>query len=134
MLSSGRFIEAFIIKIVLVSSLCFSAVVSANVQVVKAAELLINQMSDAPYTIIDVRTVEEYADGHIKGAINIPYDQIEAQSFLLNELKDQTLVVYCRSGRRAQIFENTLFKRGFTLFHLEGDILGWKSQGLPLVK
>ncbi|MBQ4877627.1 rhodanese-like domain-containing protein [Pseudoalteromonas luteoviolacea] len=118
----------------LVSSLCVSAVVSANVQAVKATELLINQMSDTPYTIIDVRTVEEYADGHIKGAINIPYDQIEAQSFLLNELKDQTLVVYCRSGRRAQIFESALFKRGFKLFHLEGDILGWKSQGLPLVK
>ncbi|MDK1287111.1 rhodanese-like domain-containing protein [Pseudoalteromonas umbrosa] len=134
MFSSGRFFEVFLLKVILVTSLCFSAVVSANIQAVKAKELLINQMSDAPYTIIDVRTVEEYADGHIKGAINIPYDQIEAQSFLLNELKDQTLVVYCRSGRRAQIFETALFKRGFNLLHLEGDILGWKSQGLPLVK
>ncbi|AOT07336.1 rhodanese-like domain-containing protein [Pseudoalteromonas luteoviolacea] len=131
---SGQTLKVVFVKFSIVLSLFLSAVVNANLQRVKAGELLVNQMSDAPYTIIDVRTVEEYSGGHIKGAINIPYDQIEAQSFLLNELKNKTLVVYCRSGRRANIFENELTKRGFTLLHLEGDMLGWQAQGLPLIK
>lgn len=134
MLMSGRTLKVTFVMCLVVLSLFLSTGASANVQGVKASELLVNQMSDTPYTIIDVRTVEEYTGGHIKGAINIPYDQIEAQSFLLNELKDKTLVVYCRSGRRAHIFESALSKRGFTLLHLEGDMLGWQAQGLPLIK
>ena len=51
--------------------------------------------------IIDVRSPEEFAAGHVKGAINIPFDQIEQNHNLLNTLKPSTLVVYCRSGRRA---------------------------------
>ncbi|KZN63588.1 rhodanese-like domain-containing protein [Pseudoalteromonas luteoviolacea] len=106
----------------------------ANVASISANELIINQMSDVAFKIIDVRTPEEFAAGHIKGAINIPYDQIEAQTALLQTLKPYTLVVYCRSGRRARIFEDVLYKRGFNLQHLEGDFLAWKAAQLPLIR
>ncbi|KZN43680.1 rhodanese-like domain-containing protein [Pseudoalteromonas luteoviolacea] len=106
----------------------------ANVTSISANELIVNQMSDVAFKIIDVRTPEEFASGHIKGAINIPYDQIEAQMALLQTLKPYTLVVYCRSGRRARIFEDILHKRGFDLKHLEGDFLAWKSAQLPLIR
>ncbi|MCG7548944.1 rhodanese-like domain-containing protein [Pseudoalteromonas sp. Of7M-16] len=121
-------------KLMIVISILFSPLSFSDTKLVSAKDLLINQMSAKPHTIIDVRTPEEFASGHLKGALNIPYDQIAAQSFLLAKLKSETLVVYCRSGRRANIFERALLEQGFKLLHLEGDMLGWQSQGLPVVK
>ena len=51
--------------------------------------------------ILDVRTPEEYAAGHVPGAINIPHDQVRARLAEIDSAKDQPIVVYCRSGRRA---------------------------------
>ena len=90
----------------------FSTLVFAKTKLISQQDLLINQMSATPHQIIDVRSPEEFAAGHVKGAINIPFDQIEQHQNLLNTLKPSTLVVYCRSGRRAGIFEkNTERKR-----------------------
>ena len=90
----------------------FSTLVFAKTKLISQQDLLINQMSATPHQIIDVRSPEEFAAGHVKGAINIPFDQIEQHQNLLNTLKPRTLVVYCRSGRRAGIFEkNTERKR-----------------------
>ncbi|MBQ4838748.1 rhodanese-like domain-containing protein [Pseudoalteromonas luteoviolacea] len=135
MLHERRFKSTlFFYKLLIAMSILFSSFSYADIKVVSAKDLLINQMSAKPHTIIDVRTPEEFANGHLKGALNIPYDQIAAQSFLLAKLKDKTLVVYCRSGRRANIFERALLEQGFKLLHLEGDMLGWQGQGLPVVK
>ena len=90
-------------------------------------------MSDEAFTIIDVRSKDEFDAGHIKGALNIPYDQIAKNMSVLSELKDQTLVVYCRSGRRTGIFEEALQEKGFKLKHLEGDLLSWSKKDLPLI-
>lgn len=85
--------------------------------------------------ILDVRTVEEFAEGHIAGAINISHGQINANINKIITLKDQTVVVYCRSGRRAISAENDLRAAGFSdLRHLKGDMNGWQSADLPLVK
>jgi phage shock protein E len=85
--------------------------------------------------ILDVRTVEEFAEGHIAGAINISHEQINANINKIIALKDQTIVVHCRSGRRAISAENDLRAAGFSdLRHLEGDMNGWQSADLPLVK
>ncbi len=64
--------------------------------------------------IIDVRTPEEFASGHLDGAINIPYDQIEAKRAALDKVKkDENILVYCRSGRRSEIAKQSLNKLGF---------------------
>ena len=64
--------------------------------------------------IIDVRTPEEFASGHIDGAINIPYDQIDAnQPTLKKTKKDENILVYCRSGRRSETAKETLIKLGY---------------------
>jgi phage shock protein E len=85
--------------------------------------------------ILDVRTVEEFAEGHIAGAINISHEQININLNKIIALKDQTVVVYCRSGRRAISAENDLRAAGFSdLRHLEGDMIKWQSADLPLVK
>ena len=112
----------------------FSTLVFAKTKLISQQDLLVNQMSATPHQIIDVRSPEEFATGHLKGAIYIPFDQIEQNQNLLNTLNPSTLVVYCRSGRRAGIFEKTLTEKGFNLLHLSGDMNAWQAAKLPTVK
>lgn len=85
--------------------------------------------------VLDVRTPDEFAEGHIKGAINISHDQINNQLDEIIAYKDQTVVVHCRSGRRAVSAEQALIAAGFSdVLHLEGDILAWQAAKLPLEK
>lgn len=67
------------------------------------------------YTIVDVRTEEEYNDGHIKDAINIPYDEIDENTELN---KNNIIFVYCKSGGRSSIAEQTLTELGYTVYNL----------------
>ena len=65
-------------------------------------------------TVIDVRTPEEFASGHIEGAINIPYDTITPNLPALARIgKDENIVLYCRSGRRSGIAMQTLASQGY---------------------
>ena len=85
--------------------------------------------------VLDVRTAEEFAEGHIVGAINISHEQINANLSKIMGFKDQTVVVHCRSGRRAVSAENDLRAAGFSdLRHLEGDMNSWQAADLPLTK
>ena len=65
-------------------------------------------------TIIDVRTAEEFAAGHIEGAINIPFDQIVAGVEKIGLKNDASIVLYCRSGRRSRLADESLLQAGFT--------------------
>ncbi len=62
------------------------------------------------YVIIDVRTKEEYNEGHIKESINIPYDEIDEN---IEIDKDKIIFVYCRSGNRSRIAQETLTQLGY---------------------
>lgn len=63
---------------------------------------------------IDVRTPEEYAEGHIEGAVNIPYEQIGTRITEVAKSKDEPINLYCKSGRRAGIALAELEKLGYT--------------------
>nr|WP_188921256.1 rhodanese-like domain-containing protein [Shewanella saliphila] len=71
------------------------------------------QKINANATLIDVRTAEEFAAGHIKGAINIPFDTIVPQLAKLNLSKDTEVVLYCRSGRRSSLAQASLIEQGY---------------------
>ena len=93
------------------------------------------ETKDANLLVLDVRTPEEFAAGHVPGAKNIPHDQLPARLSELAGAKDKDLVVYCRSGRRTAIALDTLAKNGFTRAkHLEGDMLKWEENKLPIEK
>ena len=90
---------------------------------------------DASLLILDVRTAEEYAQGHVEGAVHIPYDQLPQRVGEIAAAKDKDVVLYCRSGRRSEIAAGTLQEKGFTrLLHLEGDMLAWEAAKRPLAK
>lgn len=106
--------------------------VAAEVATVTPDALLERQRrSDAPLTVLDVRTAEEYASGHVPGAVNIPHDQLAAR--IAEVPRDKDVVLYCRSGRRAALAAEVLAGQGYGgLGHLEGDIQAWVAQGRVL--
>jgi rhodanese-related sulfurtransferase len=67
------------------------------------------------YQIVDVRTSSEYNEGHVKGAINIPYDTIDSDTKLD---KDKTIIVYCKSGVRSKKAATTLTELGYKVLDL----------------
>ncbi len=66
-----------------------------------------------PLLVIDVRTEAEWNNGHLKGAILIPYNQIGAKIGAVVPDKAQRIYLYCRTGRRTQIAKKTLEKLGY---------------------
>lgn len=79
--------------------------------------------------VLDVRSADEYAAGHVPGAVLIPHDQVAAR---IGELdRSRPVVVYCRSGRRSGIAEGILQQAGFRVSQLDGSYPAWEAAGLP---
>lgn len=84
----------------------------------------------ADHVLIDVRTPEEFASGHIAGAVNIPVDALSSR---LSEVsRDQTVVVYCRSGNRSATASQILAQAGYSDVRDLGGIITWSEQGYPV--
>ena len=81
--------------------------------------------AETDYMIIDARTEEEFAAGHIKGAIMIPEYEIAARAEAELPDKDALILVYCRSGRRSKIASEELVKLGYTNVKEFGGIIDW---------
>lgn len=116
--------------------LAWSAAASAQVTDITQDELLQRIKANQAGLILDVRTPEEYAGGHIPGAINIPYDHLNLRQAEIAAHKGKDVVLYCRTGRRVGIAAGILESMGFQkLLHLAGDMGGWLSNGnLPVKK
>jgi len=85
--------------------------------------------------VLDSRTAQEYADGHIRNAVNIDVKAADfAQKAIATLDKSKTIAVYCRSGRRSKIAAATLAKNGFTVVELDCGIMCWTSAGKEVVK
>ena len=80
------------------------------------------------YIILDVRRPDEYADGHIPNAINVPNESIGTDEIPELPNKDQLIMVYCRSGRRSKEASEKLVKQGYTNIVEFGGILDWKGE------
>ena len=81
--------------------------------------------SEKDRIILDVRSREEYDQGHIPGAVLIPNTEIEAKAADLLPDKDQLILVYCRSGRRSKLAAQSLADLGYTNIREFGGILDW---------
>ena len=97
---------------------------------VQAADVSFN--GTKPAAIIDVRTSEEFASGHIDGAINIPYEKIgQGIQSIKGLTKESPILVYCRSGRRSAIARSTLEQQGFKRI-LDGGAIESLTQNLKV--
>ena len=81
--------------------------------------------NEKDYVIIDVRTIEEYSDGHIEGAVNIPLDDINDIVNLYD--KDKLIMIYCRSGNRSNKAANILDDLGYRNVYDFGGINTWPN-------
>ena len=77
------------------------------------------------YIILDVRTQEEYDQGHIPGAVLISHEEIAEKAEEVLTDKDQLILVYCRSGRRSKIAAEALVELGYTNIKEFGGIIDW---------
>ena len=108
----------------------------AGVTDISQVELMQRIKANHVNLILDVRSPQEYAEGHIPSAINIPHNQIASRLAEIGTHKNKEVVLYCGSGGRVVAAANTLQAVGFSkLLHLDGDMNGWRNNGsLPIKK
>ena len=101
-----------------------------NYDVKEFAELI----ADPEVLILDVRKADEFAEGHIKGAILIDQFQSDFVEQAQAKLpKEKTIAVYCRSGRRSANAADKLADVGYKCVNLKGGIIAWKEAGMPVI-
>ena len=81
--------------------------------------------SEGGYIILDVRTQEEYDEGHIPGATQISHEEIAEKAEDVLTDKEQLILVYCRSGRRSKIAAEAMVELGYTNIKEFGGIIDW---------
>ena len=92
-------------------------------------------LEDGNVQLVDVRTTDEFADGHIAGAVNINWFSKEFLQEAESRLdKGRPVMVYCRSGRRSAAAAAKLESAGFKTYNLQGGILAWTAEGKPVTK
>lgn len=97
------------------------------------AELAARLDGERDYVLIDVRSEEEFAAGHIPGAVNIPFDELPGRLDELGGAQEREVIVYCRTGRRAGIAELALEEAGFrNVRDLDGHMVDWNAGGFPV--
>jgi phage shock protein E len=127
------FAAALLVPLLLASDTAAAELIDLN-----HIELSEKLKSNPQLVIIDVRSQQEFASGHVPGAVNIPHSSILSDVALLDSYKKRDMVFYCRSGKRAKsvtdALESSDFTSGRPLYKLEGDILRWISADQPLQK
>jgi rhodanese-related sulfurtransferase len=102
-----------------------------NTDVKGFAELI----DSADVVILDVRTTDEFNEGHIKGAILIDQNKSDFLELVRQLLpKEKTIAIYCRSGRRSANAAERLVKEGYKPVNLKGGIQEWKKENMPVTK
>ena len=92
---------------------------------ITAEEAKENMDTEEGYVILDVRTKEEYDEGHIPGAVLIPNTEVENRAEEALPDKEQLILVYCRSGRRSKMAAQILADLGYTNVKEFGGIIDW---------
>ncbi len=94
-----------------------------------------DRIKDKNVQLIDVRTPQEYAAGHLPKAENINvFDANFVNQVEKNYKKEKPVYVYCRSGGRSMKAAQMLKSRGYNVVNLNGGFMGWKAQELPISK
>jgi rhodanese-related sulfurtransferase len=93
------------------------------------------RLANSGAVLVDLRSANQFKDGHIAGAKNLPGDQIAADPKALEKLADKTVVLYCDNGMTTAAAQRTLARAGAKdVFSLRGGLAAWKQENLPVVK
>jgi rhodanese-related sulfurtransferase len=93
------------------------------------------RLMNAGAVLVDLRAANQFKDGRITGAKNLPGDQIAADPKALDKLAAKTVVLYCDDGATTAAAQRTLARAGAKdVFSLRGGLAAWKQENLPVVK
>ena len=118
----------FVLSLMLLSSCGNAGSSSLGYRQISMDEAIKMMRDEKNYIILDVRRPDEYAEGHIPGAINVPNEEIGTAEIAELPDKSQMILVYCRSGRRSKEASEKLVKLGYTNIVEFGGILDWKGE------
>lgn len=85
-------------------------------------------IADEQVQLVDVRTPEEYSEGHIPGAVNIDVKSPDFDTQIITLNPDRPVAVYCRSGRRSKLAAERMTNAGLQVTELAEGILSWKGE------
>jgi len=106
-----------------------------EVTVAQARELIQKRARDAQFAILDVRTPEEFTEGHLSGAVNVNLMAADFERRLGALDRGRTYLVYCRTGNRSSRAIQIMDRLGFrSVYHMFEGILGWQNRGFPSTK
>ena len=123
-----KFLIPMILSAMLLSSCGNAGSSSSGYRQISMDEAVKMMRDEKDYIILDVRRPDEYAEGHIPGAINVPNEEIGTAEIAELPDKSQLILVYCRSGRRSKEASEKLVKLGYTNRVEFGGILDWKGE------
>ena len=118
----------FVLSLMLLSSCGAPGSSSLGYRQISMNEAVKMMKDEKNYIILDARRPDEYAEGHIPGAINVPNEEIGTAEIAELPDKSQMILVYCRSGRRSKEASEKLVKLGYTNIVEFGGILDWKGE------
>ena len=106
----------------------------ANFESIDAKTAIILLENDDNVTLLDVRTIPEYKEGHLRDAKLIPLQTLSSKLSMLKEDKDKKIIVYCRSGSRSVSASRILEKNGFTPLNVKGGIIALMGAKAEIIK
>ena len=116
---------AILLFIAIITTSACAAHISRN-------ELIARIESGTAPTIVDVRTSWEYDNGHVPGAIHIPFWAVLCRGNELLLSRGEPIVVYCEHGPRAYIARADFWLSGISVVYLEGHMTTWRGEGFPV--
>ncbi|MCP5184205.1 MAG: rhodanese-like domain-containing protein [Pseudomonadales bacterium] len=100
-----------------------------------SAQELVELVNKQNAVVVDLRDKKEFDQGHLVGAINIPYASLDSRVEELKKYHERPVVLVCRMGQHAGTAGTQLRKQGFTnISRLTGGFMEWRNQNLPVVK
>ena len=122
------------VSVMIVSITCFSLCVGQQpfYWTISVSDARAMMQSSSNPLVVDVRTPQEYAQGHLKGAVNIPLSDLPLRMDGLDH--NRPMIVYCQTGVRSAQASSILVGAGFSkAFSMEGGISAWINSGYPTV-
>ena len=118
----------FVLSLMFLSSCGDPGSSSSGYRQISMDEAVKMMRDEKDYIILDARRPDEFAEGHIPGAINVPNEEIGTAEIAELPNKSQLILVYCRSGRRSKEASEKLVKLGYTNIVEFGGILDYKGE------
>ena len=106
----------------------------ANFESIDAKQAIHLLENDDNVTLLDVRTIQEYKSGHLRGATLIPVQALSKNLGMLKQDKNKKIIVYCRTGSRSVSASRILEENGFTPLNVKGGIIQLMGANAELVK